>query len=155
KGGDAKGVEAEALKRVFEKKEAYDRARLHLRDRAMDAVQAGRLGVDLSVQTQNLRSQAQMEHTAIRNVFGRNCLEIGAVWIDEDFDPKMTSLVVKAQSDAYFKLLERQPKLRDVFRLGNHLVWVAPCGTALVIDTSTGKDKLSDDEISNLFAPKK
>ncbi len=60
--------------------------------------------------------------------------------------------MVKAQSDAYFKLLERQPKLRDVFKLGNHLVWVAPSGTALVIDTSTGKDKLTDDEIAKLFA---
>jgi Ca-activated chloride channel family protein len=52
-------------------------------------------------------------------------------------------------------LLERQPKLREVFRLGNHLVWVTPNGTALVIDTSTGKDKLSDDEIAKLFVAKK
>jgi Ca-activated chloride channel family protein len=151
----AKGAEGEALRRVHEKKEAYDRARLFLREKAMDAVQAGKLGVDLSVQMQNLRGQTRLEQTAVRNVFGRNCLEIGGVWIDEDFDPKMTTVVVKAQSDAYFKLLESRPKLRDVFKLGNHLVWVAPSGTALVIDTSTGKDKLSEDEIAKLFAAKK
>jgi Ca-activated chloride channel family protein len=155
KRGDGKGAEAEALQQAREKKEAYDQARRLLRERAMDAVQAGKLGVDLSLQTQNLRNQARLEQTALRQVYGRNCLEIGGVWIDEDFDPKMPSLVVKAQSDAYFKLLERQPKLRDVFRLGNHLVWVAPNGTALVIDTSTGKDKLSDDEIAKLFTAKK
>jgi Ca-activated chloride channel family protein len=151
---DGEGREGKALAQARDKKEAYDRARQLLSERAMDAVQAGRLGVDLSVQTQQLRRQARLEQTAVRNVFGRNCLEIGGVWIDEDFDPKMTSLVVKAQSDAYFKLLEHRPKLRDVFKLGNHLVWVAPSGTALVIDTSTGKDKLSDDEIAKLFAAK-
>jgi Ca-activated chloride channel family protein len=59
--------------------------------------------------------------------------------------------VVKAQSDAYFRILERQPQVRDVFRLGNHLVWVTPSRTALVIDTSDGKEKLSDAEIDKLF----
>jgi Ca-activated chloride channel family protein len=152
---DGKGKDDEALVAARDKKEAYDRARELFRSRALDAVQAGKLGVDLSVQTQNLRNQARLEQTAVRRVFGRNCLEIGGVWIDEGFDPKMTVLVIKAQSDAYFKLLERQPKLRDVFRLGNHLVWVAPNGTALVIDTSTGKDKLSDDDIAKLFVAKK
>jgi Ca-activated chloride channel family protein len=104
---------------------------------------------------QNLRNQTRLDQTALRNVYGRNCLEIGGVWIDEGFDAKMPTLIVKAQSDAYFKLLERQPKLRSVFKLGNHVVWVAPNGTALVIDAGNGKDKLSDDEISRLFVAKK
>lgn len=150
-----KGEEGEGLKKILEQKQTYDRAHKFLQNGAKDAVQSGKLGVDLSVQMQNLRNQARLEQTAVRKVFGRNCLELGGVWIDEDFDPKMTAVVVKAQSDAYFKLLERQPKLRDVFRLGNHLVWIAPSGAALVIDTSTGKDKLSDDEIAKLFAAKK
>ena len=62
----------------------------------------------------------------------------------------MPTLTVKAQSDAYFKLLERQPKIKDVLMLGNHLVWVAPNGTALIIDAGTGKETLSDDEIDAL-----
>ncbi len=103
---------------------------------------------------QNLRNQTRLEQTALRNVYGRNCLEIGGVWIDEGFEAKMPTLIVKAQSDAYFKLLERQPRLA-VFKLGNHLVWVAPNGTALVIDTCTGKDKLSGEEIDKLFVAKK
>ena len=41
--------------------------------------------------------------------------------------------------------------MKDVFQLGNHLVWVTPSGTALVIDTSDGKEKLTDDEIDTLF----
>ncbi len=42
-----------------------------------------------------------------------------------------------------------------MLRLGNYLVWVAPSGTALVIDTAEGKDKLSDDEVDKLFVAKK
>ncbi len=59
------------------------------RRRAIDGVQAGKLGVDLSVQMQNLRNQTRLEQTALRNVYGRNCLEVGGVWIDEGFDAKM------------------------------------------------------------------
>lgn len=152
---DGKGKAFKALREARDKLETYNRARLLMKRGANHAVQAGKLGVDLSVRMQNLRNQARLEQTAVRNVYGRTCLEIGGVWIDEGFDPKMPALVVKAQSDAYFKLLERQPKLREVFRLGNHLVWVAPNGAALVIDTSAGKDKLSDDEIAKLFVAKK
>jgi Ca-activated chloride channel family protein len=155
RSADGKGEVQQALSQAREQKETYDRARRLLENRTMDAVQAGKLGVELSVQMQNLRNQARLEQTAVRTVFGRNCLEIGGVWIDEGFDPKMPALVVKAQSDAYFKLLERQPKLREVFRLGNHVVWIAPNGAALVIDTTTGKDKLDDDEIVKLFVAKK
>jgi Ca-activated chloride channel family protein len=153
--GKGRGEAEKPLAEAREKKAAYDRARELLSRRATEAVQAGKLGVDLSVQMQNLRNQTRLEQTAVRNVYGRNCLEIGGVWIDEGFDAKMSSLVVKAQSDAYFKLLERQPKLKEVFKLGNHLVWIAPSGTALVIDTRNGKDKLSDEEIAKLFVAKK
>jgi Ca-activated chloride channel family protein len=45
--------------------------------------------------------------------------------------------------------------MKDVYRLGNHLVWVTPSGTALVIDASDGKDKLSDEEINKLFVATK
>jgi Ca-activated chloride channel family protein len=118
-------------------------------------VQAGKLGVDLSVQMQNLRNQTRLDQTALCQVNGRNCLEIGGVWIDEGFDAKMPTLTVKAQSDAYFKLLQKQPKMKEVFRLGNYLVWVTPNGTALVIDTTQGKETLGDEEIDKLFVAKK
>jgi len=118
-------------------------------------VQTGKLGVDLSIQTNNLRNQMRLDQTALKQVNGRNCMEIGGVWIDEGFDPKAKTLIVKAQSDAYFKILEKNSKMIDVFRLGNHLVWVAPNGTALVIDTTEGKEKLDDKEIEALFVVKK
>ena len=66
----------------------------------------------------------------------------------------MKTLVVKAQSDAYFRILEKHPEVKDVYRLGNQVVWVAPSGTALVIDSADGKDKLDDAEIDALFVKK-
>jgi len=155
KAGDGKGKEAEAFRGAKEKKDAYDEARRALAQRQQEAVQAGKLGVDLSLQTANLRSQTRLDQTAIKNVNGRNCLEFGGVWIDEGFDAKAPTLAIKAQSDAYFKLLERHPKIKDVLTLGNYVVWVAPNGTALVIDANAGKETASDAEIDALFAAKK
>jgi Ca-activated chloride channel family protein len=155
KDKDGKGGDHKALSEAAEKKEAYDLARDALKRRDAEGVQSGKLGVDLSCQTANLRNQCRLEQTALKNVYGRNCLEIGGVWIDEGFDAKTTTLTVKAQSDAYFKLLEKQPKLKEVFLLGNHLVWMAPNGTALVIDASNGKETLTDDEVEKLFVAKK
>jgi hypothetical protein len=52
-------------------------------------------------------------------------------------------------------MLERQPTVKDVFLLGNYVVWVAPCGDVLVIDGKNGKEDLSDQEIDALFVAKK
>jgi Ca-activated chloride channel family protein len=67
----------------------------------------------------------------------------------------MPVMVVKAMSDAYFRILEKNGKMKDVFRLGNYLVWVSPSKTALVIDTDDGVDKLTDEQIDKLFVEKK
>jgi Ca-activated chloride channel family protein len=110
--------------------------------------------VDVAVCANNLRSQDRLSQTANKYVQGRNCLELGGLWIDEGFTADMKTVVVKAQSDAYFKILEKKPEMKDVFRLGNHLVFVTPSQTALVIDTTDGKDKLTDDEVTALFTAK-
>ena len=122
--------------------------------RDLDGVQAGRLGVDLSLQTNALRTQTRMTQTALRQAGNRNLMEIGGVWIDEAFNAKMPVVSVKAMSTAYFRILERHVMVRDVYRLGNDVVWVTPSGVALVIDCQNGKDKLDDQEIDALFARK-
>jgi Ca-activated chloride channel family protein len=157
KAGDDKAGKdvTRALSEAKAKKEAYDQANLAFRQGAFAATQREKLGVDLSLQTANLRNQARLEYTAQRNVQGRNCLELGGVWIDEGFDPKLKAVVVKAQSNAYFRMLERQPKVKEVFQLGNYVVWVTPSGAVLVIDGQHGKEELSDKEIDALFVAKK
>ncbi|MCC6421516.1 MAG: VWA domain-containing protein [Gemmataceae bacterium] len=134
---------------------AHNQANLYLKQGDKAQVQAGKLGVDLSCESDNLRRQERLSQSAVRSIGSRNALEIGGVWIDEAFDAKMKSVAVKAQSNAYFRILERHPTARQVFQLGNHLVWVAPSGTALVIDASNGRDELSDAEIDALFQPRK
>jgi len=102
-----------------------------------------------------LRNQSRLSNTALRQVAGRNCLEFGGVWIDEAFNSKMPTLAVQAQSNAYFRLLERHPEIKPVLQLGNYLVWVTPNGKALVIDANDGKKELTDAEIDKLFVAKK
>jgi Ca-activated chloride channel family protein len=144
-----------ALSEAGAKKGAYDQAKEALQYRRVDRVQTGKLGVDLSIDSCNLRNQCQLTQTALRNVAGRNCLEVGGVWIDEGFDAKMPVVAVKCMSAAYFRILEKQPQLKDVFKLGSYLVWVTPNGSALVIDTNDGKAEMSDADIDTLFVAKK
>jgi Ca-activated chloride channel family protein len=155
KGGKATSSSTRGLREAGDKKDAYDKARELLKRRDRDGVTTGKLGVDLSVEVNNLRNMTRMERSAVRNVLGRNCMEVGGVWIDDGFTLKTTAVVVKAHSEAYFRILEKHPEVKRVFQLGNHLVWIAPSGKALVIDASNGKEKLTDEEIGALFAKKK
>jgi Ca-activated chloride channel family protein len=141
---------------ALDKQQAYEECCNALRRGDLAGVQAGRLGVDLSIQCCNLRNQCRVEQTAQRALLGRDCIEVGGIWIDTGYDARKTKTVaVKAMSDAYFRLLEKHPELKEVFRMGNHLVWVTPSGTALLLDTCDGKETLSDDEIASLFPVKK
>ena len=94
-----------------------------------------------------------MTRTASKVVQNRNCLEVGGVWIDDGFNPKMPTVTVKAMSEAYFRILEKHPSVREVFQLGNHLVWVTPSGTALIIDQNDGREDMTDADIDRLFVP--
>jgi Ca-activated chloride channel family protein len=146
---------AKAAGEALDKKRTFDRARELLLRRDMDGVQAGRLGVDLSLQTEQLRQQVRLPQSAVRRAASRNLLEVGGVWIDEGFDPKMQTVTVKAMSKAYFRILERHAKVRQVYQLGNHLIWVTPSRTALIIDTNDGVETMTDADIDRLFVASK
>ena len=143
----------EEVKRYAEQKKVWDDSDKALKGRK-DGYQTGQLGVDLSCAANTLRNQDRVSLTANRQVYGRNCLEIGGVWIDDAYKADTKSITVKAQSDAYFRILELHPTIKDVYRLGNHVVWISPSGTALVIDLNDGKEKLEDAEIEALFVKK-
>jgi Ca-activated chloride channel family protein len=153
KGGESK--EEKALRDARVKRKTLDRARELLRKNDKEGVSTGKLGVDFALQMDNLRRQERLERSAVRRVNGRNLMEVGGVWIDEGFGAKTKAVTVKALSDAYFRILERHPSVKSVLRLGNHLVWVTPSGTALVIDASNGKTAMSDAEIDRLFVARK
>jgi Ca-activated chloride channel family protein len=44
--------------------------------------------------------------------------------------------------------------MKDVFRLGNSVVWISPSGTALIVDQNDGKEEMTGDEIEALFVKK-
>jgi Ca-activated chloride channel family protein len=144
-----------ALDDAVKQQETLDRARTYFARRQLDAVQNGQLGVNFAVQNNALRFQNRLTNTANRYVQNRNCIEVGGVWIDDGFDPKMPTLTVKAQSKAYFRILEKQPKMREVFALGNYILWVSPSGTALIIDRNDGQEEVADAAIDRLFVAAK
>jgi Ca-activated chloride channel family protein len=149
------GVYAEALKKAQDETKALKDAVDNFQAGRLKQNQEGKLGVDLAVASNNLRDQTRMTQAANQRAYGRNCVEIGGVWIDDQFAKETKTVAVKAQGEAYFRILEKQPRMKDVYRLGNHLVWMTPSGTALVIDANDGKDKLTDEEIDNLFVAAK
>jgi Ca-activated chloride channel family protein len=126
-----------------------------LRSGRLTDLQSGKLGVDLAVQLQELRQQDRLPSTSSRQIAGRTCLEVGGVWIDDGYDAKMPTVVVKAQGKAYFRILERHPEVKEVLQLGNRLIWVTPSGTVLMIDAASGKEDMTDSEIDRLFVVKK
>jgi Ca-activated chloride channel family protein len=136
------------LQNLDDTKRAFDKKDLGI-------VQSGKLAVDLSTYNYALRNGTQVCQTAVRRANARNCLEVGGVWVDDAYTPKMECVTVKAMSEAYFRILEKQPKMREVFSLGNHVVWVTPSGKALVVDTTDGVATLEDAAIDRLFVAAK
>ena len=116
-----------------------------------DQTQSGQVGVDYASQLNNLKNQSQQSRGAQRTANKRNCIELNGVWIDDQFKKETPTLNIKTMSNAYFKLLEKKPEMKEVFSLSQSVVWITPSGTALVVDPSNGKEELSDEEIAKLF----
>ena len=117
--------------------------------------QSGRLGVDLAEASSKLRQQDRLTLSSNRQAYGRNCVEVAGNWVDDAFTGTTKTLNIKSQSDAYFAILSAQPEMKDVFLLGNNWVWITPSGVALAMSETSGDEKLSDKQISELFAVKK
>src|SRR5262249_582751 len=137
-----------------ETKATFDQAKAALAQGKHQLTQAGQLGVDLSVQSNQLKDQTVLTRSAQRQVAGRTLIELGGAWIDQGFDAKMPTVVMKAFSPAHFSLVKKQPQLKELFQLGNYLVWVAPSGSALVIDLAHGEEKWEEAKMSKLFKEK-
>lgn len=150
--GDAGGQQGQAADKAVKDYRAQNTANQALRRGQNRRIQTDQVGVNLSEQFGSLKNQTCLTPRASQNVQGRNCVEYGGVWIDEGYEEKTATCVVKTMSDAYFRILERHPEVKEVFQLGNYLVWVTPSGTALILDLNDGKDKLGDEEIDKLFA---
>jgi hypothetical protein len=82
---------------------------------------------------------------ALKNINKRNFYQIRGVWVDSEFTEKMPALNVQFGSNAYFKLLELKPELKDILALGDRLI-VTVDGKAIFISENV-ENPLSVEEL--------
>lgn len=113
---------------------------------------SGKAAIDLAQRLAELKTQGRLEEIpAVKTVAGRKFRKLDDTWVDERFEPGAKTVKIRAFGAAYFRLLERHGELRPILALGTHVVWVAPSGTALVVDDQ-GDDQVSDAVLDGLFA---
>ncbi len=112
---------------------------------------SGEAAVDLSQRLADLKTKGWVESApTVRIVGGHRFREVDGLWVDERFDASAPTVVLQPFGASYFRLLERHPDLKDILALGDRLIWVAPNGTALVIDED-GPDEIPDATLDALF----
>jgi Ca-activated chloride channel family protein len=113
----------------------------------------GKAGVDVACR---LREMKEAERTGDRNstgfqkAAGTRFIFYRGLWVDERFQADAAVVSVKFGSEAYFGLLEREPRLVDAFKLGTDVIVVTSPGHALVVG-AVGEDKLTRAQIEQLF----
>ncbi len=120
---------------------------------ALSLERSGARAVDTAETLARMKSAQVVAPTSVKTIAGKRFEEFEGVWIDASYEAKKHTQIikVKAFSDAYFAILKAHPELKDVFALGDRVVWVSPTDKVLIIDDG-GKDALSEKEISELFA---
>jgi len=69
-----------------------------------------------------------------------------SVWTDVRYKKSGTVLQVKPFSDAYFKLLEMVPELREPFSVGERVI---VAGRSMAIElTASGEERLTDRDLT-------
>ena len=74
-------------------------------------------------------------------------------WTDTAWKQDNEVVKIKYLSDAYFKLLERDPELKEALALGEQVLVVLKSGKAILVGED-GKDNLSNAELDGLFGGK-
>lgn len=88
------------------------------------------------------------EDTNVRHAGNLTFVLRDSVWTDVRYKRAGPVLRVKPFSDAYFKLLEMQPDLRDAFTIGERAI-IAGRNMAIEL-TPTGEERLSDRDLAML-----
>lgn len=115
--------------------------------------ESGKGAVDVARALARLKDAASEDPALLKSAGGARFLDLGGVWVDEFFQGKDKNPLVTIQylGDAYFRILELRTEMKEIFALGDRIVFVTPSGKALVIDEK-GKETLTDEEIRDLFA---
>ncbi len=114
----------------------------------------GKAGVDVARRLRELKEVEQAgapSNAAFRKAAGTRFVQYRGLWVDERFQADAATVSVKFGSEAYFRLLEKQPALVDAFKLGTDVIYITTAGKALVV-SAAGEEKLSDAQIDALFS---
>jgi Ca-activated chloride channel family protein len=117
----------------------------------------GKAGVDVARRLRELKEMDRSTDAAssgFRKAAGTRFIQYRGVWVDERFQAEAAVTSVKFGSDAYFRLLEKQPALVDAFKLGTDVILMTNSGKAIIVGDA-GEEKLSDVQIDALFSAKK
>ncbi len=113
----------------------------------------GRAGVEAAMALRQLKEADKAgggRAAASRKAAGTRFYLYRDMWVDERFEAENAVTSVKFGGEAYFKLIEKEPKLIEALKLGTEVVYVTAAGKALVI-CEKGEEKLTDAQIEELF----
>lgn len=111
---------------------------------------SGAAAVDVAQSLDHFKRSGVAVAEGAKTIGAKTFHNVQGVWIDSQYNNNIQTVKVKYLSNAYFKLLTAAPEAKDVLALGESIAWVAPSGTAIVIDAE-GVEELSDNEIRKLF----
>jgi Ca-activated chloride channel family protein len=116
----------------------------------------GKDAITASEVLQSLKEQEVADSNGASRITGR-ATALGrafvwkkGVWTDSQWKAGIEPVKIKYLSDAYFRLLEKDLDLKEVFALGENVLVVLKSGKAILI-SAEGKDKLTDAELNGLF----
>lgn len=85
----------------------------------------------------------------VRNVAGKTFFQQQDNWMESAYEKDQEVLTIQAFSDAYFQLLDRDPKLGQYMAVGQRVLLVLN-GNAVQIEPEKGKEKLTAKELKRL-----
>ncbi len=90
-------------------------------------------------------------NAATRNINRRNFYKIGETWVDSEYKEEMTKIRVRYGSEAYFKLLELKPELKDYLALGTNLILTVNGNAIFIEDVEKMEDEVKISELEKLL----
>lgn len=117
----------------------------------------GKAGVDVASRLRQLKEAEQAGDPGLagfRKAAGTRLFLYRGMWVDEKFDATADITMIKFGSEAYFKLVDKAPRLVDALKLGTNLILVTSEGKCVAVSAS-GSESMTDAEIAELFAAKR
>jgi Ca-activated chloride channel family protein len=117
----------------------------------------GKAGVDVAGKLRQLKEAEQAGDTRLaefRKAAGTRFFLYNDMWVDEKFEADAEMTFIKFGSEAFFKLIEKSPKLLEAFKLGTRVVVTTAEGNVVAV-CGTGNETMTDAQVLEVFVAKK